>query len=182
MTVSKLRQCAISRIAQCLLLMGAHSLTYAAVINFSGQLDNIDVDSGTAIYSGVVLGTVFSGTIDDATFTGSITDGTTATPFGCCIAAGGLSVTNNETLDADTATLLNSIANTSFVAGDQVDLIDLEGDAATAGGGRIEVGLSYVLDPLAFSDNSLDNYPPDAGDLLVSLFFVVEENGQGAEL
>ena len=99
---------------------------------------------------------------------------------GCCIAAGGLSVGNDEVLDADTATLLNSLAGTNFVAGDFIDSINIEGDEDTSGGGRIEIGLSFVLDPLAFDDDSLDNYPPDRGDILISLFFIVEDDNLGS--
>jgi len=130
------------------------------------------------VYSGVAIGSVFSGVIDDVTFDGSITDGTTLTSFGCCIAAGGLSISNNVSLDASEAALLNSLGNFNFVAGDLIDLIDIEADANTSGGGRIEIGLSYVLDPLSFSDGSLDNYPPDALDILISLFFIAEFDSQ----
>lgn len=182
MNIFRLSRCTILRITQCILLIGVHSLAQAGVLNFSGQLDVVDVDTGGAAYSGVVIGSVFSGVIDDMTFAGSITDGTTPTPFGCCIAAGGLSVSNNKILDASEAALLNSLGGTSFDEGDLIDGIDLEGDAVTSGGGRIEIGLSYVLDPLSFNDVSLDNYPPNAGDILVLLFFIAEFDDQGDEI
>jgi len=60
------------------------------------------VDDGD-VYSGATTSTNFSGNIDDVTANGSISDGTTVTPFGCCIAAGGFSITNNEVLSADEA-------------------------------------------------------------------------------
>ncbi len=172
----------ISRITQCIFLIGVHSLAQAGIINFSGQLDVVELDTGGAVYSGVAIGSVFSGDIDDVTFNGSINDGTTLTAFSCCIAAGGLSITNNEILNAGDAALLNSLGNTNFVAGDQVDLIDLEGDVMTSGGGRIEIGLSYILDPLSFSDESLENYPPDPGDILISLFFIFEADSQDQDI
>ncbi len=183
MIIFRLGRRTILRITQCIFLIGVHSLAQAAAINFSGQLDIVDIDTGGAVYSGVDIGTVFSGAIDDVTFDGSITDGTTLTSFDCCLmGAGGLSISNNETLNASDAALLNSLGNTSFVAGDLIDVIDLEGDASTSGGGRIEIGISYVLDPLSFSDSSLDNYPPNADDILITFFFIVEFDSQDEEI
>lgn len=161
-------------------LMFTAGAAYTDTIDFGGQLDIVEEDDGGAVYSGVPLGTVFSGAIDDVSANGFISDGTTLTSFGCCIAAGGLSVDNDEILDADTATLLNSLAGTNFVAGDLIDTINIEGDAVTSGGGRIEIGLSFILDPLAFDDDSLDNYPPDPGDILISLFFIAEDDNLGS--
>ena len=155
---------------------------HAADVPFRGQLDIISVDQGGAVYSGVPIGTDFFGAIDDVTFSGFISDSRTSTPFSCCIAAGGLSVANDDVLDADTAALLNSLAGTSFVTGDLIDAINIEGDAATSGGGRIEIGLSYVLDPLAFADNSLDNYPPNPDDIVVVLFFIAESDNLDATI
>jgi hypothetical protein len=169
------------RLVLCWCVFAMYSVAQAEAINFSGQLDIVE-DSGGAIYSGVPLGTTFSGTIDDVTAEGFITDGTTSTAFGCCIAAGGLSVSNNEILDADTAALLNTLAGTNFVAGDPVDLIDIEGDATTAAGGRIEIGLSFVLDAQAFDDASPENYPPDPADVILSVFFIVEFDDQDQEI
>jgi hypothetical protein len=149
----------------------------AATINFSGQLDVIDVDSGGAVYSGVTTSTNFSGNIDDVTANGSISDGTTVTSFGCCIAAGGLGITNDDVLDAAGAALLNSIIGSStFSAGEVIDIVDIEGDATTVGDGRIEVGLSYILDGNAFANTDSNNYPFNPDDLLLSLFFILEED------
>ena len=166
------------------LVTALSSIAEAADIEFTGQLDVIQEDNGSAIYSGFTVGTEFVGSIDDSTFDGFITDvaGTEFTEFGCCIAAGGLSVTNDEIIDADTAELLNSLAGTSFTAGDTFDLIDIEGDAATSGGGRIEVGLSFVLDTLAVASDSPDGYPPSPDDVLVTLFFITESDSQGEEI
>ncbi len=104
----------ISRITQCICFISACSHAHASNISFSGQLDIVEEDSGGAVYSGVAIGTDFSGAIDDSTANGFISDGTTITSFGCCIAAGGLSVSNNETLNASDAALLNSLAGTDF--------------------------------------------------------------------
>ena len=158
--------------------MLADSLT----INFSGQLDIVVVDDGGAVYSGVPIGSNFFGEIDPVTANGFVWDAAIFTPFGCCIAAGGLSVSNDDILDVDTATLLNFLAGTSFVAGDSIDGINIEGDVLTAGGGRIEIGLSYILDPLAFDDESLTNYPPNPADILTALFFIAEVDDQGQDI
>ena len=164
-------------------LMFTAGAAYTNTINFRGQLDIVLEDSDGAVYSGVIIGTVFSGAIDDVTFSGFISDGATVTPFGCCIAAGGLSVANDEALDAETAALLNSLAGTSsFAAGDLIDLINLEGDVLTSGGGRIEIGLSFVLVPSAFDNDSLSNYPPNPDDVLISLFFIAEADNSGGEI
>ena len=136
------------RILQISLVLSITFLTgsvYAGTINFSGQLDLIELDSGSGVYSGVPIGTVFFGSIDDQTANGSISDGITLTPFGCCIAAGGLSILNDTLLTADDAVFLNSLAGSMiFSAGDLVDGVDIEGDATTSGGGRIKIGLSYI--------------------------------------
>ena len=163
-------------------LVGWASTCFGATLNFSGQLDIVLADVGGAVYSGLPIGTNFNGAIDDVTANGFISDGTTLTPFTCCIAAGALELTNNDTLDPDTAALLNTLAGTSFVAGALVDTVQLEGDAVTGAGGRIEVGLSLVLDPGAFSDENLDNYPPNPDDILVALFFIAEFGAQAEEL
>lgn len=153
----------------------------SAIINFSGQLDVILEDSGGAVYSGTPIGTTFTGSIDDVTANGQISDGTTVTTFTCCtLAAGGLDVSNDDQLDAATATLLNTLAgSTLFSAGDFIDTVNIEGDATTASGGRIEVGLSYILNPSAFINDDPSNYPFNQNDLLLSLFFILEEDASG---
>jgi hypothetical protein len=148
-----------------------------ATIDFTGLLDHVDLDLGGAEYSGVSLGTRFTGAIDDETFGGFITDGTTRTDFTCCIAAGGIDITNNVALDQDAVDLLNSWLGPGFFAvGHSIDLLDIEGDIATAGGGRIEVGLSYILQPDAFADEDSGNYPFDPAKVYLTLFFIHEEN------
>ena len=177
MLVTHMKNSATKYLAGIAVIFGSVAV-YADTINFSGQLDVVLEDTGSAVYSGVPVGTYFFGSIDDVSISGSITDGTTRTEFDCCIAAGGLSVENDEALDAESATLLNSLLGTSFEEGDLIDLIDIEGDAVTLGGGRIEIGLSYVLDPGAFDDGSLDNYPPNPDDVLIAFFFIAEEDNQ----
>ena len=146
----------------------------AATVNFAGDLDFIALDLGGAVYSGVPLGTLFTGMIDDVTGVGSITDGTTTTLFSCCIAAGQLTVNNDVMLSADEAALANALTGTSqFNTVDIYDIIDIEGDAAT-GGGRIEVGLSFLFASTTFPDDDPSNYPFDPDDVLYSLFFISE--------
>jgi len=157
--------------------------TNAATISFIGQLDFVEIDNGSAVYSSVPVGTGFSGEIDDVTFSGSITDGTTLTNFGCCISAGGLGITNDMVLTADDANFINSILGyPQYNAGDLIDGVDIEGDAATSSGGRIEIGLSFLLDPNSFSNTDPSNYPFNPADLEVALFFILEENSSGVDI
>jgi hypothetical protein len=171
----------VSAIIFVLLALSAIPHASGTVINFSGQLDYVALDAGGAVYSNVPLGTDFFGAIDDVTFSGFISDGTTLTPFGCCIAAGGLSVENNKALDASEAMILNALGLT-LSAGDEVDSINIEGDVLTASGGRIEIGLSYIFDASIFSDDSLSNYPFDPNDLDLALFFIAEFDTLGKEI
>ncbi len=158
------------------------SSTLAATINFSGTLDIVS-DAGGAIYSAVPLGTTLSGSIDDVTGDVEITDGTTPTTIVCCSTPGVLTVTNDMMLSADDAALFNMFLGVPmFNAGDLVDGIDLEGDAPTATGGRIEVGLSYLFASDTFSDTGPGNYPFDPTKVLLSLFFIIEENSGGGEI
>ncbi len=162
--------------ASSLLLLLSPLCTYGATVNFTGLLDFVDLDAGGAIYSGTATGTRFTGAIDDASFGGFITDGTTRTDFSCCIAAGGIDATDNFTPNAEMVERLNSWLGPGFFAvGQQIDLIDLEGDAQTAGGGRIEVGISWVLHPDAFAGTGTV-YPFDPAKLYLTLFFIEEED------
>lgn len=164
------------------LLAGAATAADAATIAIQGSLGFVS-DQGGGVYSGVGVGGAFSGFIDDVTFAGRVSDGATLTSFGCCIAAGGLSIQNDITIDSTTAALLNALTGTSaFSAGQMFDGVDIEGDVATAGGGRIEVGVSYLLDASAFADGSASNYPFDPADLRVALFFIHEEDDAGLDL
>lgn len=154
----------------------------STVINFSGPLRVIELDTG-GIYSGTALNTIFTGSIDDETFFGDISDGVTETDFFCCIAAGGLEITNDVVIDMDTADLLNEIAETDeFSASEVVDIVDIEGDDFTLQDGRIEVGLSYVLNSAAFPDENPSNYPFDPGDVRLAIYFILEENFSGEDI
>lgn len=167
-------------LAIALLLLTGSSQLAAVPINFSGPLVDIEIDLGGAIYSGVPTGTTFTGVIDDVTASGNVSDGLTPTVFGCCIAAGALEFTDDVVIDAAFAAQGNLLAGASiFNDGDVIDLIDLEGDVMTASGGRIEVGLSFVLDPAAF-DSAI--YPFDPANLLLAVFFILEEDSSGTDI
>jgi hypothetical protein len=154
----------------------------AAFINFSGQLNNIEYDTGVGVYSGVAIGTSFSGKINDVSANGTISDGVTFTSFGCCIAAGGLSILNNEALSEDDAAILNAIIGFSkYSAGDQIDIINIEGDTTTSIGGRIEIGLSYILNSATFANNNIDNYPFNHAEIELAFFFIYEEDALGRD-
>jgi len=177
-----LRGCGARSIA--LSLLATATIANAATINFSGPLTIIDTDLGSAVYSGVAVGTQFTGDIDDNTYNGSITDGSTLTAFGCCIAAGGIGLSNDITLLVEDANLLNQVAGIPlFSENDIVDSVDIEGDAFTASEGRIEIGISYILRPDAFDDEDPNNsYPFDPNDVLMSLYFIVEEDSSDVEI
>lgn len=169
----------ISRITQCICFLGFCSLAQAANITFSGHVIEVLVDQGGAIYSDTEGGELFSGAINDATLEGFISDFTTSVPVNCCLAgANGLSVKNNEVLGADEAALLNSLIGTNHIAGDMIDLVNIEAAAATPGGGLLIIEHTMVFDAATFTNNSLENYPPDQNDILVSLVFVKELNSQ----
>jgi hypothetical protein len=151
---------------------------FSATLPISGPLLLVDTD-GTGIYSGTPLGTIFSGSIDDEAFNGVITDGVTETSFGCCIAAGGISIDNDVLLDANFAGLLNFVAGEdSFAPGMMIDLVDIEGDTQTSGLGRLEVGVSYVLHSDAFPNDDPSNYPFMAQDVLLGVYFILEEDAE----
>ncbi|MCZ6852975.1 MAG: hypothetical protein O7G86_03550, partial [Gammaproteobacteria bacterium] len=148
-------------------------------IIFQGQLGIVETDDGTSPYSGVPIGTNFFGAINRLTSEGFISDGTTSISFGDEQEdVLGLQVENDFVLDASAATLLNSLIGSSFVAGDLIDLISVEGsgDGRPFGGDDlIGIGLFYVLDPLAFDDESRNNYPPNPDDLLTSFFLIADD-------
>jgi len=156
---------------------------YESVINFSGQSNIVEVDSGSGVFSGVPINTTFFGYIDAVTANGKISDGSTMIPFSCCLAAGGLSISNNSVLSPEKVASLNALAGTNmFNAGELVDIVNIEGDATTSGGGRVEVGLSYIFAASTFSDTSLSNYPFDPNDVLLDLFFIYEEDVTGGDI
>ena len=57
----------------------------------------------------------------------------------------------------------------------------IEGDTATADGGRIEIGLSYVFSSDAFHDENSNNYPFDTEDVQLASFFIFEEDENGGD-
>jgi len=174
--VAKFRGLKLIAVVFCI---GACSLTHAATIEFSGPLVLISYDDGGAIYSGAQIGTVFSGAIDDETFDGFIFDGATLTPF-TEFGRGGMWAENNLIMDADEAILVNSLASTSFVAGDLYDEIEMGGAASTSseGEGQIQISLVFILDPLAFDSNPVDYYPPNPDDTLLVLFLIEQLDDQ----
>ncbi|MEM7467009.1 MAG: hypothetical protein AAF387_09010 [Pseudomonadota bacterium] len=155
----------------------------ATTIAFQGTIGIINIDDPAATFSGSPIGQSYNGEIDDASFNGFISDGLTTATFDCCLAAGGISLTNDMTLSQDDADLLNALSGSSdFMQNDLVDLVDVEGDGLVAGGGRLEVGLSYILNATAFDNEDPANYPFNENDVLITLFFVIEESALGDEL
>lgn len=162
-------------------------------VYFSGKLDYIEYDNGGGFYSGVAIGTDFTGNIDFnledcqppecVISIGFLSDGTTDTSFGCCISSRGLSVINDHVLNEDIAANLNEVVGSSkYVAGDIFDDVYISVDKITSAGGRIEIGLYYLLDSSAFSNGEISNYPFDLAFVEESLFFILEENSSGQEI
>ncbi len=150
-------------------------------LNFQGQLAIVEEDNGSGIYSGVPIGSPFSIEMDLVTSNGFISDGTTAT----AIFNNGevVDVDNDVVLDASAAALINSLAGTSLVAGDLIDVIEMiDGEALTSGGGRIKIDVGYLLDSLAFENSDDSYYPPNPDDILVTFFGIQEEDAQGEEI
>ena len=152
-TAAWVRSCAFAVVGLAAMSLSAS----AATIPINSARGYVLPDNG-GVYSGTPLGTLFSGSIDDATFSGELSDGTTSVSFGCCIAAGGLEIFNDQAIEAVEAGVPNFLTQSNlFQAGQLYDSVNIEGDAAVAGGGRIEIGISYLRDASAFSDTSLGN-------------------------
>lgn len=169
----------IARFMQCACLLCICTLAQASNITFNGHLYAVFEDQGGAIYSGAAQNMLFSGSINDATLEGFIADLMTNTPVHCCIGdEDGLLFENNEPLEAEYAALLNSVTGGSYVAGDVIDLIILEGGAVTAGGGVFFLQVVMAFDADTYTSNGLGNYPPEENDILASVFFIEELNSQ----
>ena len=165
------------------LLIAASGFANAANIVFQGPLRVVDLEDPAAIYFGTAIDHVFNGAIDDTTFNGFISDGNQPTSFTCCEAAEGITLINNLVLSQDDADFLNAIlGTTTFSANTSIDQVDVEGDGVSPSGGRIEVGLSYILDAASFDNEDPGNYPFDSVDVLATLFFIVEDNALGDEI
>lgn len=183
-------------------LMGlvAANAAYAVPLAYNGTLDVVELDNGGGVYSGTPLGTSFSIGIGDLRPDGSFPSGSISgagitTGFGCGIPtfvdpvdseircsplASGPSFSDNQTLDAGGAALLNSLFGAgTFSAGSQVDIFDVEGDAGTPDD-RIEVGFTFIFDPGTYSGGPLfGDISPAFDPSLASrtLFFIFEEQG-----
>lgn len=157
----------------------------AVIINFQGNVDFVEVDSGGAVYSGDGVGAFFSGSIDvqpDGTFTnGVISNGVTTTTYSCCGLAAESDFSNNAVLDQDDANVINGILGAPvFQAGDQVDSVNIEGDTNTGNGTRLEAGLSYLFPADTFADglsSFADIFPIfDPDQATAALFFILEDD------
>ena len=185
--MDRLRKSTFVIICAFFLLLFSH-IVCAAIINYSGQLDVYLIDNGSATYSGSDRFTKISGSFDTAITSGvngSISDGATATSVGCCIAAGGFNINNDYTLPAAEAKFYNSVLGINRFKADGTDkvvTVDIESDAATTGGGRIEVGLNFILDENAVTDLDPNNLPFDQSDIILTLFFIYEEDNKGDDL
>jgi carbonic anhydrase/acetyltransferase-like protein (isoleucine patch superfamily) len=152
-------------------------------LNFRGQLDVVFEDNGGGIYSGAPVGTEFLGEIDLVTGLSTISDGTTVTPYNAFFENGNFFEFENDLeLDAEAVSYLNSLPGAVFAEGDLVDYVAIWGDAPNPAGEEIEVGLEYVLDPLAFDADGPDSFPPSPDDVLIAFFNVNEGNDQNEQI
>jgi len=151
----------------------------ATTVSFTGDLSFIDIDDGTAIYSGAAVGDSFSGAIDDVSGSGFISDSITTVVLSCCdlrTESVPYEIFNDELLTMEDANWFNTVIGAPvFNAGDVIDIVDLEGRASTSDGGILAAGLIYVFDSSTFIDNSPDNYPFTA-DPQHTLFFIWEQS------
>lgn len=158
-------------------LMATFTSAEAATIAFAGEVDIILENNATSDLNAVTVGTPVTGEIDDETAFGFISSALGTVSFTCCDAAGLIEVGDDQTLDSDEADLLNLLAmDTQFAEGDVLDVINIEGDT-DSDAGRIEVGLSFILQPDAVASEDPSGYPFDPDDLLLTLFFVLQEDG-----
>ena len=176
------------------------SVSFGQTINFSGQLDMIATDNGSATYSGVALGTPFNGALTYGTEAQSIPDITVpgdydfVAPFGGFITDGvtpssdnnGLqvSIRDNTTINQNEANILNTLfPGSSFAANDQVDSVDIDLGIPTAANGELVFGITYFTTDLAtISGTDFSNLTPtlfDSGNLL---FFIEETDSSDNDI
>ncbi len=152
-------------------------------INFSGQLNIIFEDNGGAIYSGIPVGTEFFGEIDLVTGFSTISDGTTVTPYTAFFEDGNFFEFENDiVLDTESVAYLNALPGPGFAEGDLVDYVAIWGDAPNPAGEEIEIGLEYILDPLAFDAEGPDSFPPNLDNVLIAFFNINEGNDQNEQI
>ena len=165
----------------------------AKVINYSGTLGSVTDNTG-ARYSGSTIGQIFSGSFsygmeaeattdpsspEDYDFTsppygGLITDGTTATS-GSSSEPVQVTVDDDVPLDQETADLLNTLLGTLLVAGNEIDIADIDTTFVTSTGGAIVFGLSFITpDSTGWSGNDFGNFPPESGNIDRAIFFIEE--------
>jgi hypothetical protein len=152
-------------------------------INFRGPLRIVEVDDGTGAFSGATVGPEFFGAIKRLTTDGFISDGNRSIEFFGDLYESllGLTVRNDFELNVEDASILTTLTGTEFEFGDSVDLISVEGYAGPSAGvaDLFNVQLAYVLNPDAFDNESRNNYPPNPDDLLTSIFFIFDSDGDG---
>ena len=160
-----------------LAIAGVPWTAQAATLNFAGDIDVILEESGTSELSVLLpVGTPITGAIDDETFNGSISGPPGTLVFGCCIAAGGLEITDDIVLGDAGAALLNSLDSSfAFLPDQMFDLVDIEGDVGDDEE-RIEVGVSLLYSSGVFDGDDPSQYPPGVEPVL-GLFFILQEIG-----
>ena len=176
------------------------SVGFGDTLNFSGQLDLIPTDDGSATYSSVTVGTAFNGALTYGTEAESIPDDMVPgdfdfiSPFGgfisdgTTVSAGGdglqVSIRDNVTIGQEEADLLNALfAGNSFAANDQLDSVDIDLAVPTAAGGELVFGITYFTTDLAtISGTGFSNLTPSLFNSGNLLFFINETDSSDEDI
>ena len=166
-------------------------------MSYRGTLDVIITDEPGTPFSGTPAGSAFaistSSVNPDGSFaSGIITGAGTSAAFNCPLPtieepsgeercsplAAGPSFDNDQILDLETATLLNTIFGAgTFSAGESYDIVEVEGDSGTVND-RVEVGFSFVFPPGTYNGGprfQAMTPPFDATLATHTVFFIVAE-------
>ena len=172
---------------------------FCDTIDFSGQLDLVPTDDGSARYSGVSVGTAITGSFTYGTEAQSTPDLTVPgdydffAPFGGFISDGvtvsadnnGLqvSIRDNMTIDQEIADLVNTLFGSALAGNDQLDLVDIDLAVPTSGGGELIFGITYFTTDLSMiSGTGFSNLTPSLFDSGSLLFFIDETNSSDVSI
>jgi len=181
------------------LIFTVFSSVHAApvTVNFSGSITDIFIDNGSARYSGLSIGDAFSGSFTYGSIEADATSPAAIFPpnaywefeggaFGANITNGVIptsnsfievAMTNNDTLDIDTASLLNPYTTVDLSAG---WLFDEWGASTFFNASNIGFGISLIsVDASFYSDLSYQAGPPALSNNDIALFYIQELDVNG---
>ncbi len=174
-----------------LFISSAPSFAASTSLVFTGNIIDITVDNGSAAYSGTLTGDSFSGgfsyglteadassvftdvtysywSFDGGDFGGNITNGSTLTTS----SFSEITISNNETLDPETAALINLLTGSTVSTGTPVDgwIASTFSDAANTGFGI----MLFSLDTNLYTSLDYQSGPPGIADVDLAAFFIQE--------